>query len=253
MNSTTTKANFGNWVSKRLIVIPALVTIVFLGLALIYPVSIMAAAFFFIVFAYFAYARHLFSQQGGNVQAQIHELVFDYLDWDGSGEMIDIGCGNGPLTMKAARKYPQAHITGIDYWGGMWEYSQQVCEENAEIEGVSDRVTFQKASASALPFGDEVFDAAISNLVFHEVSDTRDKRLVIREALRVVKKGGVFAFQDLFLERRIYGETDDLLETIRNWDIEQIAFYRSNDSEFIPWALKLPFMVGTMGIIYGRK
>ena len=66
---------------------------------------------------------------------------------------------------------------------------------------MAERVVFQKASASALPFDDGAFAAAVSNLVFHEVSGVRDKKKVIKEALRVVKKGGSFAFQDLFLWR----------------------------------------------------
>jgi ubiquinone/menaquinone biosynthesis C-methylase UbiE len=43
-------------------------------------------------------------------------------------------------------------------------------------------VNFQKASASALRFEDESFDAAVSNLVFHKVGDAKDKRDVIKEA-----------------------------------------------------------------------
>ena len=81
----------------------------------------------------------------------------------------------------------------------MWEYSKAVCERNAEIEGVAGRMNFQKASAAALPFEDEHFDAAVRNLVFHEVGDVINKRELLREALRVVKRGGAFAFQDLFL------------------------------------------------------
>ena len=53
-------------------------------------------------------------------------------------------------------------------------------------------MTFQKASASKLPFADESFDVVVSNLTFHEVKDVKDKREVVREALRVVKKGGIF-------------------------------------------------------------
>ncbi len=104
-----------------------------------------------------------------------------------------------------------------------------------------------------MPFENNYFDAAVSNLVFHEVQDTKDKRDVIKEALRVVKKGGTFAFQDLFHEKRIYGDIEDLLETIRNWGVESVEFSSTKDSKFIPKALKLPFMVGTIGIIYGKK
>ena len=69
----------------------------------------------------------------------------------------------------------------------------------------------------------------------------------------MAKKGGWFVFQDLFLWRLVYGEIDDLLETIRSWGIETVEFVDTSDSDFIPKALKLPFMLGTVGILYGRK
>ena len=76
---------------------------------------------------------------------------------------------------------------------------------------------------------------------------------LIKEALRLVRKGGWFVFQDLFLWKRVYGEVDDLLETIRSWGIETVEFVDTSDSDFIPKALKLPFMLGTVGILCGRK
>jgi ubiquinone/menaquinone biosynthesis C-methylase UbiE len=118
---------------------------------------------------------------------------------------------------------------------------------------VGERVSFQRASASKLPFEDGRFDAAVSNLVFHEVGDTKDKREVIREALRVVRKGGFFAFQDLFLWKAIYGEPDELLATIRSWGVTRVEFVKTCDAPFIPKALRLPFMVGRIGVIKGEK
>ena len=93
----------------------------------------------------------------------------------------------------------------------------------------------------------------VSNFVFHEVADTRDKWELIKEALRVLKPGGVFSFQDLFLVKRVYGEPDELLDTIRGWGVQKVEFVRTNDLDFIPTALKLPFMVGEIGILYGEK
>ena len=218
------------------------------------PVLGVVAVIFFACSLYFAYARYLFSPRGGNIQTKVQDLVLDHvMDWDGIGKVLDIGCGNGPLTIRIAKKYPQAKAIGIDYWGTAWEYSKGVCERNAEIEGVAKRVTFERANAVSLPFDEETFDVVISNLVFHNVSDVRDKTKLIQEALRVVKKGGSFIFQDLFLWKVVYGETDDLLETIRSWGIEMVEFIDTSDSEFVPRALKLPFMLGTVGILYGRK
>ena len=244
---------YSNWVSSKFIAVPLLMGILFLGLMLVWPGFVIFAALCLLVSVYFVYARHAFSPRGGNIQAKLWEVVLDRLDWDGQGSALDIGCGNGPLTIALAQHHPGGHVTGIDTWGKAWDYAKAACEHNAEAAGVVDQTDFQKASASDLPFEDDSFDAAISNFVFHEVSDTKDKRALIREALRVAKKGGHFAFQDLFLVKEIYGEIDALLETIRGWGIAEVGFVDTSASDFVPTLLKLPFMVGKIGIIYGTK
>jgi ubiquinone/menaquinone biosynthesis C-methylase UbiE len=208
------------------------VGLVFLGVALVFPILIIVAAFCFLASVYFAYARYQFSSQGGNVQEKVWELVLSNLDWNGEGKALDIGCGNAALTIKLAHQYSRARIIGIDYRGKKWEYSKGICEKNAKIEGVGKRVSFQKASASKLPFREDYFNAAVSNLVFHEVSDTEAKREVIQEALRVVKKGGRFAFQDLFLLKRVYGEMDELIATLKSWGITKAEFVRIYEATF---------------------
>ncbi len=251
--SSQIKPSYGSWVSTRFIYIPAVISLVLSGLALWYPALGILAGLFLILAGYFAYARYLFSPQGKNVQEQIHELLLTHFIWNGEGQVLDIGCGNAAITVKLAKKYPRASVIGIDYWGKDWDYSKGVCQENVRIEGVDKQVTFQKASASSLPFPDGYFDAAVSNLTFHEVADASDKRQVIREALRVVKKGGRFAFQDLFLIDRMYGSIDDLLQTIQSWGVSKVEFVNTSNASFIPSVLKLPFMVGTIGILTGEK
>jgi len=247
------KPDYGNWVSKKLIYVPAVLAAVFITLAFFSQLFLIVALAFLIITAYFAYAYYEFSPAGGDIQTRIRAFVLDNLAWDGRGEAIDIGCGNGALAIKLAQRYPPALIKGIDYWAGNWGYSKQACERNAEYEGVADRSHFQHASAAALPFADGHFDAAISNFVFHEVHDAKNKRDVVREALRVVRKGGSFAFQDLFPNRAIYGDIDSLLEEIRSWGIEEVSFINTSNAPFIPGLLKLPFMVGAIGIICGKK
>jgi SAM-dependent methyltransferase len=251
--NVTAKPEYGNWVSKRLIYIFGASGLVLLGAAYLFLPLAILAILSLVAAGYFVYARHAFSYRGDNVQGQIIDLVLSRLEWDGKGQALDIGCGNGALAIKLARKYPEARVTGIDYWGSNWEYSQGTCETNARLEGVSDRTTFRKAGASALPFEDGRFDAVVSNLTFHEVKDAKDKREVIREALRVVKKGGKFTFQDLFLMKPTYGDPEDLVRTIKSWGIEKVEFIDTHDEAFIPGPLKLAFMVGTIGIITGEK
>lgn len=252
-NAGKEEPNYSNWVARRFITVPGAISLLFFGLSFVFQPLLIVGVFFLSIAAYFAYARHRFSPAGGDVQAKVQDLVLDNLDWSGMGRALDIGCGNAPLTIKLACKYSEARVMGIDYWGEMWEYSKGVCERNAEIEGVAQRVSFQKASAASLPFEDGCFDAAVSNLVFHEVGATRDKKELIREALRVVKKGGRFAFQDLFFWKSIYGEPDELVAAIQSWGVSRVELIETRNAAFIPAAVKLPFMVGTIGILRGEK
>ncbi|MDX9828940.1 MAG: class I SAM-dependent methyltransferase [Anaerolineae bacterium] len=247
------KPDYRNWVSPKLLYMAGAGSIVFAGLSLLVPWFAILAIIFGVSFAYFAYARYQFSSRGGDLQPKVQALLLDGFEWDGEGKAIDIGCGSGALSITMAVKYPDAQVTGVDFWGGSWEYSKGVCDCNAEIEGVGDRVLFQRATASSLPFDDGSFDAVVSNLTFHEVRDVKDKRLLIKEALRVVRKGGAFALQDLFLWKQVYGDVDDLLAAIRSWGVERVEFIDTSSSPFIPRALKLPFMLGTIGVLRGTK
>jgi ubiquinone/menaquinone biosynthesis C-methylase UbiE len=251
--TATNVPDYGNWVGPGLLYFPGGIGIALLLLSLEFFLLIIGAAISLAVFCYFAYARYEFSPVGGDLQARIRTLVLNHLEWNGQGSSLDIGCGNGALTIAVAQRFPRTHVTGVDLWGGGWGYSRQRCESNAKIAGVADRVTFHQASAATLPFHEGSFDLVVSNLVFHEVRAVRDKRALLEEALRVVKKGGVFAFQDLFRIREAYGDLYDLLETLRNSGIERVEYLDTGTSDFIPRPLRLPFMVGTMGLLYGKK
>lgn len=70
------------------------------------------------------------------------------------------------------------------------------------LEGVCN-ATFQKGDATKLPFPDESFDAVTNNYVYHNLSGG-DKQQLLPDILRVLKKGGTFAFHD-FMSQSHYG------------------------------------------------
>jgi len=262
MTTKKSAPNYGNWVSTKMIYTFGFISLLLLILTInsIYRFRLLSTMvisifliFFLTAFFYFCYSHNAFSEKGGNIQNRIYDLVFDYIQFNGKGKILDIGCGNGGLIIKLAKKYPNSILHGIDYWGGMWGYSEKGCTENAKLEGVDKQIIFKQASASVLPFEANSFDLVISNFVFHEVKDTKNKRDLIREALRVLKPDGYFVFQDLFLSRFYYGQIDNFIDEIKSWDIKEVKFVDTSKSDFIPKALKLPFMIGKIGIIYGIK
>lgn len=263
-NSCTGKPRYGNWVSTRLIkkcvilfvlfgIAAAALCIFVRGFIPFKAVFALLAVLFMFSTVYFRRARRLFSPEGGDVQNKVLDMLISHIDWNGKGKALDIGCGSAALTIKIARKYCGVSITGIDYWSEEWDYCKKQCEENAVIEGTADRTKFLQASASKLPFADNTFDLVVSNLTFHEVKDSKNKIDVVKEALRVLNQGGRFVFQDLFFLERYYGTPKELVAAVKASGAKEVHFVNTGNSSFIPKALKLPFMIGTMGLLYGEK
>jgi SAM-dependent methyltransferase len=254
-----TQLEYGNWIRRKILLILGLCTLC-LGVLVLLPLGpfyrlIMAflfvIAFFSFLFPLYSYV--MFSQKGGRFQEKVYNLIIQSLDTTARGTVLDIGSGNGVLAVKLAQQLDVAEVIGIDYWGKDWEYSKSVCEKNALRGGVEERVHFQKGDAAALAFASDLFDGAISNLTFHEVQSVADKREVLREALRVVKSGGRFAFVDYFYDEKFYGRTQDFEKYLTGLKLSQFEHKPLGDMIAIPLLLRHPKILGKVGMIYGRK
>ena len=249
------KSDYGNWVPQKISfflffasIVTYLVTFL-LNIRLIVGLLKIASLLFLGFFIYLEYVYWLLEKDDKGMQRQFWTLLIEQLNWDGNGKALDIGTGSGPIAILLARKYPSALVKGIDYWGEPWTYSRQKCERNAEIEGVSSRVSFERASAVDLPFSDGEFDVVLSNFVFHAIK-FQDRTQLIVEALRVLRDGGAFAFQDLFNDE-FYSE--DFLDIVEGWGLREVNFVDSSDYIHIPIALKPKHMTGGSGILFGIK
>lgn len=259
------KANYGNWVPEKALYMLFGAAVVLGAIAVIVQVVlskpvITAAAGVLCVLAlimavYMLICHETFAFGKGNMMAGVHEHLVEHLDWNGEGRLLDIGCGAAALTVRCAKAFPKAQITAMDYWGAEWNYAKEQCEKNAQIEGVADHTSFQKGDAAKLDFPDESFDAAVSNFVFHEVRTAKDKRDVVREALRIVKKGGVFSFQDMFSQKALYGDMEQFVRELKAEGISEVHYIGNLEKklDFIPGVVTTPWMISGMGIIYGKK
>lgn len=259
------KANYGNWVPEKalymlfgaavLLGVIAVLAQTVLDKPVVTAVSGVLCVVALVMAVYMLICHETFAFGKGNMMAGVHEHLVEHLDWNGEGRLLDIGCGAAALTVRCAKAFPKAQITAMDYWGAEWNYAKEQCEKNAQIEGVADRTSFQKGDAVKLDFPDESFDAAVSNFVFHEVRTAKDKRDVVREALRIVKKGGVFSFQDMFSQKALYGDMEQFVRELKAEGISEVHYIGNLEKklDFIPGFVTTPWMISGMGIIYGKK
>ena len=251
------RPNYGNWVPRKMVAVFLLIFCIFCALSIVINIGfvriilIVISVIFGTLFLYMGYAYWLLGKDDGGLQKQLCNILLDKLEWDGHGTALDIGTGSGRVAIYLAKRHPSVHVLGVDYWGNPWAYSKGVCDENAEIEGVADRVSFQRASAVNLPFEDGAYDMVISNFVFHSVRVV-DKKSLIKEALRVVKKGGVFAFQDLY-NKQFYGDIGLFYEELQTWGLKEVKLIDTSDLVYIPLALRVNHMLGNSRILYGIK
>ena len=182
---------------------------------------------------------------------RVHQVVLSHLDFDGQGQLLEVGCGSGALSIRAALTWPDAQITGMDYWGVAYGYGQAMCEKNAESEGVGFRCAFRHGDANKLDFPDESFDAVVSNYVYHNVMGA-DKQALLLETLRVLKKGGVFALND-DMKPKMYGDMDAFVQKLRDMGYEDVRLIDTATEVFGSRRRAGMMMLGDSRMLVGRK
>ena len=161
---------------------------------------------------------------------QIIDGIAEYVSLPDGGKGLDVGCGSGALVIACAKRNPKASFTGIDRWGREYaSFSKNLCENNARAEGVSN-VSFQRGDAVSLSFGDESFDAVVSNYVYHNLPG--DRQAYLLETLRVLKKGGTFAIHDIFSKSK-YGDMQAFVRKLKNMGYEDVRLIDTTDGMFI--------------------
>lgn len=253
--------DYGSWMSNP-------VFYVFGGIALVALVLTMLSFTLFhitalgIVFAaatvilaallgWMAWIRRQYAFGKGGMMEKVHQTILSSLEFDGNGNLLEVGCGSGALSIRAALTWPKAKITGLDYWGAMYNYSKAVCEKNAVSEGVGKQCTFVHGDANKLDFPDECFDAVISNYVYHNIMGA-DKHALLMESLRVLKKGGVFVLHDC-MKPQMYGDMNTFVEKLKGMGFADVRYVKTAETIFGSERRAAMMMLGNSAMIVGRK
>jgi arsenite methyltransferase len=126
------------------------------------------------------------------------DRLLDGLRLAGDERVLDVGCGRGLLLIGAAQRVPRGMAVGIDLWSldDLSGNRPRATLENAELEGVRDRVEVHDGDMRKMPFPDQSFDAVVASLSIHNIYDRAGRRQAIHEIARVLKPGGRVALQD---------------------------------------------------------
>jgi len=100
-----------------------------------------------------------------------------------AGDVLEIACGTGRVTRHLRERLaPAVRLVATDLSDAMLAYGRRK---------VGGSIEWQKADATALPFGDAAFGVVVCAF---GVMFVPDKRAAFREARRVLRAGGVLLF-----------------------------------------------------------
>ncbi len=252
---------YGNWMSNPfLFMIGGITAVSVILMFLFFSVwNIMVLGILFAVLTavmigllvWFLWLRREYAYGGGGIMDQVHQKLVTYLDFEGEGTILEVGCGSGPLVVRCAQTWPEANVIGLDYWGVSFDYNKELCEKNAAMEGVGDRCTFIRGDARKLELPDESVDAVISNYVYHNIMGSDQQELLL-ESLRVLKKGGVFALHD-DMKPRLYGDMEAFAQKLRDMGYEEVELVDTREAIFGSEAKANAVMLGGSRLLKGRK
>jgi ubiquinone/menaquinone biosynthesis C-methylase UbiE len=105
-------------------------------------------------------------------------------------DVLDIGTGTAQIPITLCRRTTALRVMAIDLAVAMLH----VGRGNVEVAGLMDCIRLDRIDAKQLPYEEGRFAIVMSNSIVHHIPDPRD---VLREAVRVLTRGGLIFVRDL--------------------------------------------------------
>lgn len=118
----------------------------------------------------------------GKFSKRFYDALLSRLALKPAFKVLDVGCGTGYLLQKmSASQAIQGY--GIDIEQNMIKIAKENCRD----------MTIETSACDETPFDDNIFDILTACMAYHHFSD---KKGFIREAARILKKGGFLYIVD---------------------------------------------------------
>lgn len=123
------------------------------------------------------------------------------------GRIFDLGCGVGRLIGPLSTRHPESNFVGIDF-----------SENMLSIAPLKANVKYRINDGKTIPAHNDYFDFGYSMLVFQHVP--KDIFFgYLKEAARVLKKGGIFRFQFVNGTQQHFLSHHALEEDVVKWSL----------------------------------
>ena len=104
---------------------------------------------------------------------------------------LDMGTGPGDIPLMLCGPTQRVSVLAIDLAQSMLDLAKR----KVEIAGLGNRITLAQMDVKALDLPDDSFDAVFSNTILHHIPEPA---LMLAEAARVLKPGGLLLIRDLY-------------------------------------------------------
>ncbi len=146
------------------------------------------------------------------------------------GEILELGAGHGWTSRTILETFPQVELTCAE----VDESAQQVFRDLQTTYGA--RLKIQQADIRHLPFDRESFQVVVAINTIGYI-DEKEVSVVLHEALRVLRQGGLLGISDLTIARMPSLERRTLVEKILLEEGCELEYIRKG-ARFPLWARK---------------
>jgi len=150
-----------------------------------------------------------------------------------SGErVLDAGCGVGGSSIFLSQCY-SCEVVGIT----LCEKQVMAARSNAQKAGIASSVSFEIMDYSQTSFEDQSFDVIWG---IESICHASNKEAFIKEAARLLKKGGRLVIADGFSAHKSYDIHDNHLMNrwLKGWGVDELETVKGFESHLTKYAFK---------------
>ena len=147
-----------------------------------------------------------------------NQLLYDKVAITPQDRVLDAGCGIGGSSIWMAKQFKNQAV-GITISAKQVAYAKK----QAKRKGVADLTDFEVANYCDMPFEDESFDVVWAA---ESVCHTTRKGDFLKEAYRVLKKGGRLVYCDAFMMQKGFSDSEwlTMMQFFNGWAVPNLCY-----------------------------